>query len=374
MGPPAERRVAVTGGGTAGHIFPALEFLRAYRSEFQATGYFIGCAAGLESRLVPAQNERLELIPGLPWARQGFGGRTRALACLRAGVVAARRILQRERTQLVIGAGGYAAFSTCVAAYTLRLPVVIHEANVEPGLANRFASRLADLVCVGFPETAKRVHTAVELTGVPVGPIAPSSPSVGPPWRFLVLGGSEGSPVLNREAPRLFGELRSRGLSFTVRHITGFADPAAISAAYAAAGVTAEVDSFVEDRSSVYQHATLALASAGVFTLAELSAAAIPSFLVPLPGAANNHQAANASAYSARTGAMVVPESHWDSGRLAAQIEAILSDPQQLRALRDRAASWNNEGAAVRVVHACERILLSRQPSTSLVQDSVAVK
>lgn len=374
MGPRAERRIAVTGGGTAGHIFPAVEFLRAYRDEFQATGYFIGCAAGLETRLVPAANERLELIPGLPWARQGFSGRLRALACLRAGVMTARRILQRERTQLVIGTGGYAAFSTCVAAYTLRLPVVIHEANVEPGLANRLAARLADLVCVGFPETAKRVHAAVEVTGIPVGSIARSSASVGPPWRFLVLGGSEGSPVLNREAPRLFGELRRRGLSFTVRHVSGFGDPAAVSAAYAAAGVTAEVDSFIDDRTSLYHDATLAIASAGAFTVAELSAAAIPSFLVPLPGAANDHQTANATAYSGRTGATVVPESQWDTASLAARIAAVLSDPRQLRLLRERAASWNNDGAAVRVVHACERVLLSRQPSSSLVQDSVALK
>ena len=374
MGPPAERRIAVTGGGTAGHIFPAVEFLRAYRREFQASGYFIGCAAGLEARLVPAQNERLELIPGLPWARQGFGGRLRAIACLRAGVIAARRILQRERTQLVIGTGGYAAFSTCVAAYTLRIPVVLHEANAEPGLANRLAARLADLVCVGFPETSQRVHAAVEVTGIPVGSIARSPASDGPPWRFLVLGGSEGSPVLNREAPLLFGELRRRGLPFVVRHISGFGDPAALAQAYAARGVTAQVDAFVDDRTSVYDGATLALASAGAFTVAELSAAAIPSFLVPLPGAANDHQTANATAYSARTGAMVVPESQWDNDRLAARIEAILSDPQQLRLLREGAASWNNDGAAVRVVQACERVLLSRQPSSSLIQDSVAVK
>lgn len=362
MVPPAERRIAVTGGGTAGHILPAVEFLRAYRQEFGATGYFIGCAAGLETRLVPAQGERLEVIPGLPWARQGLAGRLRAVTSLPVGLLAARRILRRERTQLVIGGGGYAAFSTCMAAYTLGLPVVIHEANAGPGLANRLLAQFVSLTCVGFEETARRVRGAVEVTGTPAGSIVRSRPRDTPPWRFLVLGGSEGSPVLNRAAPVLFGELRRRGMVFSVRHISGFGEPAPIARAYAAAGVAAEVDSFVDDMAGVYEGATLAIASAGARSMAELSAAAIPAFLVPLPGAANDHQTANAAVYAARTGAMVVRESEWDAQSIATRIEAILANPRELHLLREGAAAWSNTDAALHVVRACERILLAREP------------
>ena len=204
----------------------------------------------------------------------------------------------------------------------------------------------------------------IEVTGVPIGTIAPSSRLDTPPWRFLVLGGSEGSPVLNREAPGLFGELRRRGLMFSVRHISGFGDAAAITRAYQAAGVEARVDSFVEDMASVYKGATLAIASAGAHSMAELSAAAIPSFLVPLPGAANDHQTANAAAYAARTGATVVPESQWDRGRMADGIAAIVSNPAELSLLREGAAAWSNTDAAVHVVRACERILLAREPAS----------
>jgi UDP-N-acetylglucosamine--N-acetylmuramyl-(pentapeptide) pyrophosphoryl-undecaprenol N-acetylglucosamine transferase len=349
---------------------PAVDFLRAYRQEFGATGFFIGCAAGLETRLVPARGERLEVIPGRPWARQGLAGRLRAFTCLPAGVLAARRILRRERVQLVIGAGGYASFSTCVAAYTLGLPVVIHEANAGPGLANRMAARIATLVCVGFAETANRLRGAVEVTGIPIGSIAPSHARDTPPWRFLVLGGSEGSPVLNGAAPTLFGELRRRGLDFSVRHIAGFGDAAAIARAYAAAGVTAQVDSFVDDMATVYQGATLAIASGGALTAAELSAAAIPSFLVPLPGAANDHQSANAAAYAARTGAAVVPESQWDTAHIATRIEAIVGNPQELRSRREGAASWTNADAALKVVRACERLLQAHQPAKALAEST----
>ena len=363
MEPPAERRIAVTGGGTAGHILPALEFLQVYRREFGAKGFFIGCAAGLEGRLVPAHGERLEVIPGLPWARQGLAGKLRAVACLPAGFWAARRILRREKVQLAIGAGGYAAFSTCLAAYSLGIPAVIHEANVEPGLANRIAARFASLVCAGFAETGRRVRGHVEVTGVPIGAIARSPQRDTPPWRFLVLGGSEGSPVLNREAPGLFGELRRRGMVFSVCHISGFGDPAAIARAYEAAGVAARVDSFVEDMASVYEGATLAVASAGAHSMAELSAAAIPSFLVPLPGAANDHQTANAAAYATRTGATVVPEAQWNSGQIADRIAAMVSNPAELRLRREAAAAgWSNIDAALHVVRACERILAAREP------------
>lgn len=363
MEPPAERRIAVTGGGTAGHILPAVEFLRAYRQEFGAKGFFIGCSAGLEARLVPAQGERLEVIPGLPWARQGISGKLRAVTCLPRGVLAARRILRRESVQLVIGAGGYAAFSTCIAAYTLGIPMVIHEANAGPGLANRLLARMASLVCVGFAETAGRMHGTAEVTGTPAGAVMRARPRDTPPWRFLVLGGSEGSPVLNRQTPALFGELRRRGMSFSVRHISGFSDPAPIARAYADAGVDAQVDSFVDDMVPVYEGATLAIASAGARSMAELSAAAVPSFLVPLPGAANDHQTANAAAYASRTGATVVREAAWNGDTIATRIEAILSDPPHLQILRDGAASWSNRDAALLVVRACERIAAAREPA-----------
>ncbi|HUB77161.1 MAG TPA: UDP-N-acetylglucosamine--N-acetylmuramyl-(pentapeptide) pyrophosphoryl-undecaprenol N-acetylglucosamine transferase [Bryobacteraceae bacterium] len=357
----AKRIIAVAGGGTAGHILPAIDVLRAYRREFGAAGFFIGCASGLETRLVPAHGERLELVPGLPWARQGLAGKLRAIASVPAGILAARRILRREKIQLLVGVGGYATFGACMAAVSLGIPVVIHEANAEPGLANRLAARFASLVCAGFAETAARFAAKVEITGTPAGSITRASHNDAPPWRFLVLGGSEGSPVLNRQAPVLFAELRRRGMAFTVRHISGFGDAAAIARAYGQAGVDVRVDSFVDDMASVYNGATLAIASAGARSMAELSAAAIPSFLVPLPGAANDHQTANAVAYSARTGAAVIPESQWDTGQVAARIEAIVASSRELGRLREGAAAWSNADAALKVVRACEHLLRARQ-------------
>ena len=350
------RRIAVTGGGTAGHILSALDFLEAYRREFGAEGFFLGCAAGLESRLVPARGVRLEIVPGLPWARQGWRGRWRAVASLPGAIRAARRVLRRENVDLVIGAGGYASIGACLAARTLGVPFVIHESNVDPGLANRLLSRFAALVCVGFEETARGFGRGAVVTGIPAA--IPESRPAGTP-HFVVLGGSEGSPVLNLEAPRLFAELHRRGVVFSVRHIVGFGDPASVECAYAAAGVEARVDRFVDDMAPVYAGATMAIAAAGARTLAELSAAAVPSLLAPTPGAARDHQAENARCYGARTGAGLIPDS-WDAAALATRIQAVLGNPEELRILRQRASAWGKPQAAAELVRACERLIASR--------------
>ena len=353
------RRIAVTGGATAGHILPALEFLQAYRQEFGATGIFIGCETGMATKLVPARGENLELVPALPWAREGWLSQVRAVAVLPAAILEARRLLLRHRTQLVIGTGGYVSFSVCLAAHRLGLPVVIHESNVELGIANRTVSRFATLVCVGFEETADGLDFPVTVTGTPAGNVPRADPPTGPPWHFIVLGGSEGSPVLNRDAPPLFGILRRSGVSFSVRHIAGHNDTDGIARAYRTEGVDAQVDGFVNDMIPVYNRATLAITSAGARTMAELSAAGVPSILIPLPGAADNHQFANARAYASRGGALLPADGKLDPDAAARQIRSIVEHESSLRRLRECSAACAHPAAAVDVVRACERLLVT---------------
>ncbi len=345
----------MTGGGTAGHILPALDFLEAYRREAGAEGFFIGCEGGMERRLVPAQSVRMETIPGKPWARQGWFGRIRALASLPPGILAARRILRREKVDLVIGTGGYASLGTCIAARTLGVPVAIHESNVEPGLANRLISKFADLIGVGFEETRRAFGPRSVVTGIPARQVPRMPPAVP---NFIVLGGSEGSPILNAEAPRLFSELRHRGIRFTVRHLTGFSDPVAVERAYARAGVEARVEGFVDDMRPVYAGATFALAAAGARTLAELSACGIPCLPVPTQGTADDHQILNARFYAERTGALTVPEGPWDTAALASRIEAALRSAGAGQGASDRA-----KPAATELVRHCERLLARLSPS-----------
>jgi UDP-N-acetylglucosamine--N-acetylmuramyl-(pentapeptide) pyrophosphoryl-undecaprenol N-acetylglucosamine transferase len=358
----ARRRVAVTGGGTAGHILTALEILAAYRREFGCEGRFIGSESGFESRLALEGGEPPELIPALPWARQPLAGRLLAIRSLGTAFFTARRILIRERTELVIGTGGYASVAPCIAGWMLGLPVVIHEANAVPGLANRWLAHLASLICVDSEETARRFGSRrrVTLTGTPCHSVSPRGELPRPPFRFIVLGGSEGSPWLNRRVPALFAELRRRFPEFTVHHLTGMEDPATTQAAYDNAGIPACVEGWVADMRPVYAGATLAIACPGARTLAELSIAGIPALLSPLPGIAHGHHTANARLYSARTGSRFVSEDEWNITELAGWMESLLSSPEALRALGEKARSWAHLGAAEAIVRESEKLFAPR--------------
>jgi UDP-N-acetylglucosamine--N-acetylmuramyl-(pentapeptide) pyrophosphoryl-undecaprenol N-acetylglucosamine transferase len=358
----ARRRVAVTGGGTAGHILAALEILSAYRREFGCEGLFIGSEAGFESRLAPERGERAELIPSLPWARQSWRGRLLAAVTIGPAFFAARRILVRERTELVIGTGGYASVPVCLAGWTLGLRIVIHEANAVVGLANSLLAHIASLACVDSDETARSFGAIyfgsrrVILTGTPS--YAPSAEARTPrsPFRFIVLGGSEGSPWLNRRVPELFAELRGKSIEFTVHHLTGMEAPEATQAAYDRAGVSARVEGWVADMGPVYSGATLAIASPGARTLAELSTAGIPSLLIPLPGIAHDHHSANARLYSGQTGARFVAEEEWDTKELAGWIESLLARPEVLREMGMKMRLRAQPGAAEAIVRESERL------------------
>jgi UDP-N-acetylglucosamine--N-acetylmuramyl-(pentapeptide) pyrophosphoryl-undecaprenol N-acetylglucosamine transferase len=355
--PSPKRRVAVTGGGTAGHILAALEVLSAYRKEFGCDGVFIGSDMGFEARLAPGSGERVELIPARPWARQSWRGQLCAVTATVRAIAAARRILQRERTDLVIGMGGYASVAPCLAARTLGLRIAIHEANAVPGLANRVLVNVADLVCVDSEETARNFHAKrVTVTGTPSLLPPPANPPAGPPHHFIVLGGSEGSPWLNSRVPGLFAELRRKSVDFTVHHLTGMEAPGATQALYDALSVPAHVEGWVADMSRVYASATLAIASPGARTLAELASAGIPSLLTPLPGIAHGHHDANGRLISEHAGARFVGEAEWNNEELAAWIASLLAAPDELRAMRERMRTRARPGAAEAIVREAEKL------------------
>ncbi len=346
----------MTGGGTAGHILPGVELLKAYRRDLGAEGFFIGCAEGLESRIVPGRGERLEIVPGLPVKRTTQMEKLAAIPSLMRGIAAARKILRREKTEIVIGFGGYASFGGCLAARSLGLPVIVHEANVEPGLANALLARIATRVCTGFVEAAARFPKAVH-TGTPCAIADAVERSFETPYRFLVLGGSTGSPHLNREAPRLFEILQKRGMRFSVRHIAGVGATEALARDYAARSVSARVDGFVEDIRGAYAEADFAIACAGGLTLAELAAAGLPALLVPLSLASNDHQSPNARAYAEATGANWVSEQQWNAAEQAGWIEKLFAAPARLLEITRRTTAWGVRDAAQRVIQVCEEMI-----------------
>jgi UDP-N-acetylglucosamine--N-acetylmuramyl-(pentapeptide) pyrophosphoryl-undecaprenol N-acetylglucosamine transferase len=373
-----QRRIAVAGGGTAGHILPALAVMRAYRRRYpDISSCFIGSRApdGLETRLVPHLGERLACVSGAPWARQGILGKASALAALTTGVRDAKALLKQQRVQLLIGFGGYASIGACIAARLLGIPLIIHEANATPGQANRLAAALpAQRICIGFDETVAcfRDRTRVVRTGTPS--LATMDLAASPAFssgavRLLVLGGSLGSPHLNREAPalvaRLAALLKGQGRTLSVRHFSGLSDPREVIQGYRRFGV-ADAAVTVEPFREVfpvqaYRDADLAVSCAGGITLAELAGAGVPALLVPLGQASAAHQIDNAKLFHDISGCPWVREEHWDGPGLAARVLHLLQDVERINAIRQRMLAWGTGDAAQRVVQVCEDVLAQQR-------------
>jgi UDP-N-acetylglucosamine--N-acetylmuramyl-(pentapeptide) pyrophosphoryl-undecaprenol N-acetylglucosamine transferase len=365
---PRPRRVAVAGGGTAGHVTSALAIMAAYQATFGAETYFIGCEGGFETQLVLAGGFDLEIIPGAPYARQSLAGKLRALLRLFQGTLTARRLLKAKQTDLVIGVGGYASLGTLLAARTLGIPSVIHEANIFPGLANRLLGGLSERVFLGWDQARSSFRGCkVVMTGNPVRPglaaraIQPREkrPREGR-RRILVTGGSLGSPFLNDKVPALLARVLELGVPLVVRHQAGVGGLEGVRREYERLGIASLVDRFIDDMAEAYCEADFVIAAAGALTLAELAMFGLPSLLVPQQAAANGHQIANAKVYSDHAGGAWVSEPGWDTELLARQVASTLVDFDALSAQAQRLLELARPNAARQLVEECEALLAGK--------------
>jgi UDP-N-acetylglucosamine--N-acetylmuramyl-(pentapeptide) pyrophosphoryl-undecaprenol N-acetylglucosamine transferase len=351
-------QIALATGGTAGHVTPALAVADAIGRRWPDAGVrFLGSASGFEAQLVAARGHAFTSLPAAPWYGVGPIGRVRAGERLVAGVRTARAALAADGTDVVIGFGGYATAGAALAARSLRIPVVLHEANARPGLSNRLLGRIASAICVAWPEAVDAFsHTAhIHLTGMPIrADIAALAGIDHPPpvpgrLRLLVCGGSLGSAFLNRCVPDLATALRDGGIAVEVWHQAGARPLDELRAAYDASGVAARVAAHVDDMAAAYRWADVAIACAGAATLAEIAAAGLPAVLVPLATASDDHQSDNAAAFARASGVAWVRERDWNTAALAGTLGTLARDPSTwlTQSLRVRAAARPDAAAAV---------------------------
>jgi UDP-N-acetylglucosamine--N-acetylmuramyl-(pentapeptide) pyrophosphoryl-undecaprenol N-acetylglucosamine transferase len=356
----------VAGGGTGGHVTPAL----ALAERIAERGHpvlVLGGQRGLEARLVPAAGFELVTLPARQMMGRSLARRLAALPVLARACASAWRVLGRRRAQIVLSVGGYASVPAVVAGLLRRLPVALVEPNAVPGRANLAAARRARRIFVGFEATAERFarrvgRDRVEVTGVPlrralVQAFAQPGPrrTPAPPLRLLIFGGSQGAHQINQAlceiAPRLDPE------QVELFHQTGEADRDAVAAAYAAAGLRAEVVAFESDMPARYRWADLALCRAGALTVAELALAGCPALLVPYPFAADDHQTANARALAEVGAARVLDGRSLSSEALHQALAELLADPARISEMAARASALARPRAAERIVEACASLL-----------------
>jgi UDP-N-acetylglucosamine--N-acetylmuramyl-(pentapeptide) pyrophosphoryl-undecaprenol N-acetylglucosamine transferase len=343
----------IAGGGTGGHLFPGIAVAETLRCrDPEGAILFVGSARGLEARVVPETGFALETLPIAPLRGQKVAARVRALAALGAATWRSRRLLARFAPDAVIGLGGYASAPAVVAARLAGTPIVLLEQNARPGITTRALARLADRVCVSFPESATRFSAArAVVTGNPVrwrAPAEPAAASGRAGFTILVFGGSAGARRLNTAAPALLAGLAAMG-DVRLIHQTGVADEAAVRAAYAGTAPV-EVHAFIADMGRAYAAADLVICRAGATTVAELAGLGKPAILVPYPFAADDHQRANAEALVRVGAARMVLDAEATGERLAAEARELRTTPGALDTMARSIRAFARPDAADRIV------------------------
>lgn len=336
----------VTGGGTAGHVLPALAIADALRARGhdRASIHYAGSERGIESRIVAPTGYPMTLLPGRGIQRRLTSDNVRAIGGLLVAAVRALRLVGRLRPAVVVAVGGYASAAVALAAVVWRVPVVVAEQNQVPGLVNRLVARFASASAVAFPGT--KLPRAV-VTGNPVrAEVAALSPSrdrdaakasfgVEPGRRLvLVFGGSLGSERINRAVIEALPAWSGRA-DLAVHHVVGHRDWAAIQGSVPAALGSLEhrMVAYEDDMPAAFAAADLTVCRSGSGTCFELAAAALPAVLVPSPHVTADQQTANARHLVDAGAALLVPDDELDGARLVAAVDAIISDPARLAAM-----------------------------------------
>ena len=332
-------RIIIAGGGTGGHVIPALAIAQQLKKQFDAEVLFIGTARGIETRLVPQAGFPLELIKVGALNRVSLMTRLKTLFDLPLAIAASSRLLTEFDPEVVIGVGGYASGPAMVAAIRRRLPTLAFEPNVVPGFANRMIARWVSAAAVHFEETCE-YFPHCKVTGVPVRAAFFSIPakSAGAPT-LLVFGGSQGARAINQAMIESLPGLRAKIPGIHIIHQTGQHDYDRVLAAYQQSGISGEVHKFIDDMPATFGRADLIVCRSGASTVGEITAAGKPAIFVPFPAAADDHQNVNARALERAGAAIVVEESNLEAAYLVETIVALIGDARQLRTMSAAAKS-----------------------------------
>lgn len=331
-------------------MIPALAIANELRDRYGAEIMFIGTARGIETRLVPQAGYRLELVEVGALKNVSVVTRAKTLFDLPRAVLRCSSLFGRFRPDVVIGVGGYASGPAMLAAALRRVPSVIFEPNVIPGLANRLAAKTAKASCVHFEETCRFLPNCT-VTGVPVRKAffeIPPRP-VGATPSLLVFGGSQGARAINNAVVAALPVLRERLPNLRIVHQTGAKELEPVQAGYAATGISADVRPFIDDMPRAFVEADLIVCRSGASTVAEITAAGKPAIFIPFPRAADDHQRKNAEAIANAGGAVLLPESELTSEGLASAIVELFSNPARLSEMAENARRMSHKDAAGRV-------------------------
>ena len=353
-------RVIIAGGGTGGHVFPAISIAEEILDRDSGNEVlFVGTEQGIEKRILPENGYRVEFINSRGIVGKSFSQKVMAVISILGAMLSSLKILRDFRPDAVIGVGGYASGPTLLCASMSSIPTAICEQNSIPGLANRILSRFVGKIFITFEESKE--HLPAEKTVLTGNPIrrdlahgaAEKKPRQNAPRNIFVLGGSQGARKLNEIVPLSLGKL---GAQINVTHQTGEAQVESVRETYRQLGISAEVFGFTDDISRIYERTDLAICRAGSGTLSEITAFGIPSILIPLASSTHDHQLKNAKVLESNAAAVVVEEKELSVEGLCAVMEKTLEE-NTLGRMAANSKKLARPHAAREIVNEIERII-----------------
>jgi UDP-N-acetylglucosamine--N-acetylmuramyl-(pentapeptide) pyrophosphoryl-undecaprenol N-acetylglucosamine transferase len=350
----------IAGGGTGGHLFPALAVAEAFKERDPANHMvFVGSRRGLESSVLAREGYELKTIEAAAWKGKKLGGKVGSMMAIRKSLGQAWRLLHSFQPDLVLGFGGYASGPVVLMAWACGYKTAIHEQNAFPGLSNRILGKVVDRVFLSFESSARHFpQSKTVLTGNPVrkriqqGRLAPAQRAE-EKFTLFIFGGSQGAHRINQamgESLAHLGDLKSR---MRIIHQTGDRDYDEVRQAYEREGVEAEVQRFIQDMDRAYGAADLVLCRAGATTLFELMALGKPAILVPYPYAANDHQTLNAKTLVDAGAALMVADGDLNGLNLSRTLRQLREDREKLKKIGERAEALAQPRAAEKIVDLC---------------------
>lgn len=350
-------RTLIVGGGTGGHVIPAIAIARELQQQFAAEVLFLGTPRGVENRMVPAAGFSLKLVRVGALKNVSAITRLKTAFDLPRAIFAASKIISEFRPTIVIGVGGYASGPGMMAALLRRVPTLAFEPNLVPGFANKVVARFVSAAAVHFKETAQYFRNA-HVTGVPIRRDfaeildLPAKPTI------LVTGGSQGAHAINEAVVNALPMLVQSFPGVGIVHQTGQKDVESVKAAYAKAGVVGEVSAFIDDMAAAFRRAAILICRSGASTVAEITAAGRVAIFIPFPHAADDHQKKNAEALVQAGAALMIEQKDLTPQRLFETLASLLQDPAKLREMsaRSRSLAHVNAGAEIaKLAYSIER-------------------
>jgi len=359
-----KRKVVIAGGGTGGHLFPGVALAKALkRNDMTIEISFVGTKQGIESSVLPGEGFKLKtmLSSGL-LGKRGLN-RWVSWSKLPVGATQSMCFLIRNRPNLVVGVGGYVSAPLVFSAWLLRIPILIHEQNAFPGMANKWLGKIADKVAVSYKESKQFFsEKKVEVTGNMIHeklcqPKEEFPPPLKKPFGVLILGGSQGAHSINMAMVEALDLLSDRKERLDITHQTGDADYKIVKKQYAAKGFSANVMSFFTDMPARYRLASLVICRSGATTLAEITAAGKVSCLIPFPYAANNHQEHNARIIETAGAGEVVLDKEISGERIAKSIKKAMDEPENFQRMENNSYRLGSRDATKKVRKICFELM-----------------